>query len=524
MVGVFVRLKLRLLRNRLGSSSVVGLVGFILVWLTTLGLGSGGAALFATGARFAPALGSRLPHLVFTVVALGWVLGPVVAASIEDSLDPRKFESLPLGRTQLALGLAAAGLIGPGGLATALLVIGGSIVGYAGLTSAVPIAVTAVVMVLLAVMTARWLITLLSDLLRSRRTREIAALVVGITFAIPGLASAMFSSGEIEIPGGSVESLADALAWAPPGALGRSVVAFSDGDWFTGLVGLLYGATALVVVSWLYGRAIDRLQVTVSSSGSGKAVGGRSFRPARLPLPTGAVGAVAAKELIYLRRDSRVRGQLVGSLIGIVVIGGLAVPALRTDFGPFLSVPMAFFVVVALVVNQFGYDGGSFWGYVTIAPDMLDVLRGKNLAVAVFGIPVATVAAVVGAVLAGTWVYVPAAILSAAAVILLWSAVGNMTSILGPIRMPESNPFGSRGMSGAAFVASMVGLLAAGVLMIPLIVGVGTAAWFSGPLLGSVAAVLALGYGVVVYVVSFRLTRPTLARSLFSVMAVIDAE
>jgi hypothetical protein len=42
--------------------------------------------------------------------------------------------------------------------------------------------------------------------------------------------------------------------------------------------------------------------------------------------------------------------------------------------------------------------------------------------------------------------------------------------------------------------------------------------------LATVAAVAAVGYGVLVYVLSFRLTRPILARSLFSVMAVIDAE
>lgn len=523
MAWVFVRLKLRLLRNRLGSSSVLGLVGFILVWVTTAALGFGGAALVATTARLVPELGPAIPQILFTMVALGWVIGPVVAASIEDSLDPRKFESLPLGRTQLAVGLAVAGSIGPGGVATTLVVVGGSLLGYGSLLSFVPILVTAMVMVMLAVMTARWLITLLADLLRSRRTREVAALVVGITFALPGLLSTLVSTGGVEVSL-ALEPVAASLAWAPPGALGRSVVAFSDGDWSTGLVGLAYGSLTLVVVSWLYGRAIDRLAVTVGAAASGRAIRGGSFRPARLPLPAGAIGAVAAKELIYLRRDSRVRGQLVGSLIGIVVIAAVGVSALRTEFGPFLSVPMAFFLVVALVVNQFGFDGGSFWGYVTIAPDMLDVLRGKNLAVAVFGIPVAASAAVVGAVLAGTWVFVPAAVISAAAVILVWFGVGNLTSILGPVRMPESNPFGSKGMSGAAFVASMVGLLAAGLLMIPIIAGVGAAAWFLGPLAAGLAAMAATAYGVAVYLVSFRITRPALDRSLFSLMATIDAD
>ncbi|MGF1666021.1 MAG: hypothetical protein ACFCVC_07075 [Acidimicrobiia bacterium] len=513
-----------MLKNRLGRSSVLALVGFVLVWAATIGAGVGVATLMSAGARLLPAIRDEMAVLVLALASIGWVVGPVVAASIEDSLDPRKFESLPIGRTRLGVGLAAAGVLGPGGVATTIALVGGSIGGYADLVSVVPIAVTALLAVLLAVVTARWLITLLSDLLRSRRTREIAALVVGLTMALPGVLSVLVNLGGLRLEA-SIERLASAAMWLPNGALGGAVVSFSDHEWLRGGLLFGYGAVALVFVTWAYGRAIDRLQVTVGRGGGGRAVRtGGSLRPSHLRLPAGAVGAVAAKELIYLRRDSRLRGQLVGSLIGIVVIAGIGLPALRTEFGPFLAAPMAFFVVIALVVNQFGYDGGSFWGYLTIAPDLVTVLRGKNLAALVFAVPVCALAAVVGASIAGNWVHVPAAIVSAVAVIGVWSAVGNVTSILGPIQMPESNPFGTRGVSGAAFVASMVGLLAAGTLMLPVVAGVGAAAWFGGPGWALTAAVVAVGFAAGVYVVSFRFTGPLISRRAFSVMEVIDAD
>ncbi len=524
MVGVFVRLKLRMLKNRLGSSSVLALVGFVLVWVATIGAGVVAAVLMSAGARLLPAIRDELAVLVLAVTSIGWVVGPVVAASIEDSLDPRKFESLPIGRTRLGVGLAAAGVLGPGGVATTIGLVGGSIGGYADIVSIAPIAVTALLAVVLSVVTARWLITLLSDLLRSRRTREIAALVVGLTMALPGVLSVLVNVGGLRLQT-TIERLASAVIWLPSGALGGAVVSFADREWLQALMLVGYGVVSLVGATWAYGRAIDRLQVTVGTGGVGRSVrAGSSLRPNRLRLPAGAVGAVAAKELIYLRRDSRLRGQMVGSLIGIVVIAAVGFPALQTEFGPFLAAPMAFFVVIALVVNQFGYDGGSFWAYLTIAPDLVTVLRGKNLAALVFGAPVCALAAVVGASIAGDWLHVPAAIVSAVAVIVVWSAVGNITSILGPIQIPESNPFGTRGVSGSAFVASMVGLLVAGILMLPMIGAVGSAAWFGGPGWALAAAILSVVFSAVVYVLSFRVTGPLMARRVFSVMAVIDAD
>lgn len=500
----------------------MGIVGFILVWITSIGAAVGAGALMAVAGRFLhPA--DAVPPIAFSIVALGWVMGPLVAASFDDALDPRRFEALPLSKTQLGVGMAAAGLVGPGGVASTIGLMIGSIVGFAGAASVVPIAVTVVLQVLLAAVSARFVLTLLTDMLRARRTREVMGVVVALTAAVPGVISGLINTGALEISA-DLAAFARPLTWLPAGALGRSVVAFADGDWALGLLGWLYGGAALSVVLLGYGWALDRLQVVADSAANGPRVArrGEALRPRFIPLPVGPIGAVTAKELAYFRRDPRVRGQLIGSLVGLAVIGTVGLPAIRSEFGPFLSVPMAFFVVLALLVNQFGYDGGAFWSYLVTSPSMTDVIKGKNLAGGIFAGTLAVLSALFGAIVSGSWIHVPAAIVVAFAVVVLWAAVGNVTSVTGPIRIPDKTVFASQGLSGSAFLASMIGLAAAAVLLLPVLAAMAAALWLGGPIWGAGVSLLASVYAVVVYRWSFRVSEPLMERNLAKVLDVID--
>ncbi len=521
MVGIFVRLKLTILRNRLGRSSVWGVIGFVLIWMTSLGAAVGGGALMAVAGRFLDPP-DVVPPLVFSAVSIGWVIGPLVAASFDDALDPRRFEALPLARTELGVGMAAAGMVSPGGVATTIGLLIGTLAGFANAWTLLPLVLVVMVEVVLSAVTARFVLTLLSDILRSRRMREVMGVVVAMTAAIPGVLSGLINTGVLRVEG-DLATFTRPLGLFPPGALGRAVTQIGDGDWLGASAGLAYGLVALAAVMLGYGWSLDRLQV-VADTGL-RARGGRrgaGLRPAWLRLPRGPVGAVAAKELAYFRRDPRVRGQLIGSLIGLAVIATVALPVIRSDYGAFLSVPMAFFVVLALLVNQFGYDGGAFWMYLVVAPSMVDVLRGKNLAGGLFAGALATLSAVVGAFLSGAWVHFPAAVMAAAAIVIVWAAVGNATSVAGPIRIPDKTVFSSQGLSGSAFLASMAGLAGAGILLLPVIAAMFAGVWFGGPLWGAATSVVTLGYAVVVYRLSFRLSVPLMERNLARLLEVID--
>ena len=524
MVGHFVRLKLKLVRNRLGRSSAWGVVGFVLVWMTALGAAIGGAALMVAGGRLLEPP-DAIPTLVFTAVSLGWIIGPVLAASFDDMLDPRRFELLPLSRTELGIGLTAAGLIGPGGVATAIGILLGTIGGFSGFASFVPIAAAAVLEILLSVVTARFVLAALADVLRARRAREILGVVVALMAAIPGIFSGLINTGAIRVDA-NVEQVADWAAWLPPGALGRSVVAFANGDWLLGLGGLSYGAAALAAVTLGYGWALNRLQVVADSGAEIKRVKatGMVLRPVRLHLPAGPVGAVAAKEFVYLRRDSRLRGQMIGSVVGLAAIVTVGVAAVEARYTPFLAVAMAFFLVQALLVNQFGYDKGAFWSYLVAAGSIKDVLKGKNLAGGLVAGAVSLLTAFVAAAVAGDFTYLPAAGLSSLVMVAIWAAVGNATSVLAPIPLAEGTGFTSGSLSGSAFVASMGGMAVAGILLLPAVLGVGLTVWRGAPVWATVASVIAGAYAAFVYWISLRWTGPMAERRVLQILEVVDRD
>ena len=508
MARLFVRLKLRMLRNRLATGGFLSGIGFLAIWLAALAGGLGGGLIMGVISRATEGVIAPFTVLVFTAVGLAWVVVPVVIASLDDSLEARTFELLPLNPAQLARGLLAAGLAGPGTVATVLGLGYGSLLAFGSVTTAVPVAVVALTGVLLCVVTARWATTRLSDLLRRRRGQEVAVLVVVGFTLVPALLSITLTQAAEE--GADItealSALAGILQWTPWGALGKAVGAIDSGQWLLVFLGFAYGAAATVTAFVLFGRSLRRLSTLAPSdvvARSGRA--GSRLLPKRLPLPASPIGAVAAKELIALRRDVRVRSQLLGGLVAIAVLGvaGGAV-VVQTAFAPFLAVFAVFIVVTAVTPNQFGYDGGSFWGYLTMAPDLGVVIRGKNLGWAIVAAPLAVLLAVIGAAVSGRWVYVPAALFGCAVVALIWLGVGNITSIFGAFALPETNLFGSRNVSGGAFVATMLGIMVSGILTVPALLAVGVPAFLSQPLWATVAAAGSLGYAVIVYRVAVR--------------------
>ncbi|MDX1448207.1 MAG: hypothetical protein R3246_04005 [Acidimicrobiia bacterium] len=508
MARIFIRLKLLILRSRLSSGGFLSGVGFLVLWLSALAGGLGGGLLLGIISRSSPEAIGAVFVLAFGAVGVAWIIVPVVIASLDDSLEARTFELLPIPPRQLAGGLLAAALVGPGTLATVLAFGYGSVLAFGSVATVLPLLAVASTAVLLCVVVARWATTRLSDLLRRRRGQEVAVLVVVAISVLPALASVTVAQSLEEGVDftGALHALAGIVEWTPWGALGRSIVAIGGGDWVLAFAGWAYGAAATAGAFLLVGRAMRRLATTVPSDVVARAerAGSRLF-PKRIPLPATPVGAVAAKELIAVRRDVRVRGQLLGGVVAIIVlsaVGGAA--AIETPYAPFLAVLAVFVVVTAVTPNQLGYDGGSFWGYLTMAPDLGVVIRGKNLGWAVVAVPLAILIALVAAVVSGRWIYVPAALFSALIVALIWLGIGNFISIYGAFRLPETNLFSNRNASGGAFVATMIGLGVSGLVTVPPLLAVGLPAAFSRPLWSTAAAAVFVGYAAWIYRFTIR--------------------
>jgi ABC-2 type transport system permease protein len=531
LVRHFVRLKLTILANRIRSQSVIGTIGYFAMWAAGL-LGGliGGLAIFGLG-RLTDEPGIALV-VGYVLAFLGWMIVPPSLSALDETLDPRRFELLPIAPRRLTLGLLAAAAVTPGGLGTLV----GLLVATVGsfpewqLIPAIVVAVAVELMICLVI--ARLVTTLLSNLLSSRRARELVtlglALTIGLVALLPSLLDDPGSGPEIEITITSLEWV-EGMVWLPPGALASSVAMASEGRYLESIGLLVYGMAATALIGLAWSGSVRRMLTTAPSSGRrgrrrddvGRTL---ALMPSWLRVG-GPVGGLASKELRYLVRDNRVRSQLIGSLVPIVAIafvsrGGIG----DSEFAPFLATGIAFLIVLGVLANQFGFDGGSFWAYVVSPAPLSSVVRGKNLGWGIVAVPPVDVAALALGAWSGDFSYVAAAVLAGVGVLLVATAIGNFTSIYGAFRIPETNLFGSKGASGVVFFAVIISMFASGGLLLPLAALVVLPTIWVGPPGATVGALAGLGYATVIYLVAMRLTGPLLVERQQELLEKIDKD
>lgn len=524
MVGHLVRLKLRLIRNRLRRSGPLAVIGFILLLFgSVVGGLLVGLAVFA-GIR---AFGRQALAVAWVGLGMAWIIGPLAASALDETVEPRRLELLPLPPRGLIGGLLAAAAIGPGALATIIVILlsllGLGLKGAAWLVALL----SAVIFVGWCLASSRLVTTLLSDLLRSRRGRDVATVVVALVGAAGVVSSQAIRSWSL---GGlpSAQPLLMALDFTPPGALATAAgVVAAEGDIGRAILLLTYGLTATLLVLWAWSRSLQRLSTRAPSSGSVRRSGEGSVfvpRPLRLFQVSPAIAA-AAKELKGIRRDPRMRSQFIG--VGIAMLAllfGAGRFVIGTAYAPLVAVVGGWVAVSGTGFNQFGVDDRSFWAYLCSGVSLRKVLAGKNLALVVLGLPIVVILGLVGAVAAGTFRTLPTALLAALAVMAVWLAVGSNTSVLGPFPLPESNMFGSRNLPGSAFTVSIGGILAAGALTLPVALLVGVPWLLAGELAALGGAVLALAYGLVIYRLGLRIAGDQLESRSMRMLEILDKE
>ncbi len=486
MVGHFVRLKSRILRNRLRGATAWGLVMFILVWLAAVGGGTAvGVALASIGRTVDT---PEVIPIFYTAIFVGWVFGPVILASVEQTLVTEHFELLPVQPVQMATGMVTAALLGPAAVATFLAFSIGTVGGHAtGAGSAVALLVAAVIATLLCVVVARVVTTALSNLLQGSSTRQvISMLIIAIVF-LPGAVAAIFVETVAEGAGSGAEAFVVPgwVAWGylvPPAGLGRAVVALDGGrHWWEIAASLTYGAIWLAILVRVWGRSLLRSQIEVPRSG--RKVRNRSLHPRYLPFPKGPVGAVAAKEFALIRRDPRVRMQLGGAFMALVIMFLISVVEPSEAFSlylPFAAVLGGFVVGTSFEFNLFGLDGGSFWAYAVGSSEPRMLLAGKHLAWGLVAAVASLVAALAGAIVGGSFAFFGPAVLTAWALVLVWGAVGSLASIWGAFPLPEDSLYTNRHMSGRTAFLAILALMAAGLASSPPVLLMVLSIWRGG--------------------------------------------
>lgn len=490
MVGHFAGLKWRLVRNGLsrGWQQAVGLaVGLVLA--VPLALVAGLGLAFERGS---PGHGSLLVMGSLGLL-LAWAVLPVLGFGSDETLDAARLVYLPLRPGQLQAGLFTASLIGVPGLATVIVVVlglGGVLRPDVGGVIAV---LAAGLVVAQSVVGSRAVVTSLSGLLRSRRGRDVTALLIalvvvgaqGLRFIAAGVASAIGSDG--------LRRTAGFAKWLPPAWAGEALAGVVDDRLGHALLALAgAGAFLVALVAW-WRLALARVLSSADTSGTPNTArrrfAGLSLFPVGVGfLPRSRIGAVVAKELRYAWRDPRRRVQVVVNLA--MPAAGIALLAVQPRSFP-TEVLLAASVgsLVALnSLNFFGLDGPAYWVHVMAGGDPRQDLIGKDLALLGEVIPLVTLAAFVLAAISGGWIYVPAALVLAAPVVGVQAAVGNVVSVVLPQPLPQgSNPWAAN--SGQGCVS---GLLVMGAMFVELLLLVPIAVSVSA------AAVVAPGWLLVV--------------------------
>jgi ABC-2 type transport system permease protein len=467
MVGTFVRLKLRLLRNGLtlrqgATLFALGLIGAILLAVTGFSILAG-----ARTSDDAP----EIAIVVFGLATLGWAIFPVLGFGTDETLDPQRLATLPLTRRQLVTGVFAASLVGVAPLAT-LVALSGALVGLThSLASFVLITVAVVLSLLLCVVASRTIVAVMVPILRSRRGRDFTILAMTLLALTPPLLE-LFATRHTD---GSdfhetIVEVADRVRYTPFAWGGTAAADASRGQYGSAVVLLLAVTASIGLLLWIWSRSLERALTTADPPASTKTRGRVSgLIPASLPLlPHNRIGAVAAKDMRYFARDPRRRAPLIGAMIvpAVALFASFSrntdQPAATTLLGLIAVLPAA-----GLTLNQFGLDGAALWSSVAAGNDPRADLIGKNLASLLVMVPLAGVSAVICAAFADGWAYLPLTLGLAPAIFGVLLGVGDVVSVRAPYAMPDRrSPLAYNPGQGCASMLAGLGALAVQALLI----------------------------------------------------------
>lgn len=523
MVGAFAGLKWRLVSSRVRAAKG-GLKAWIIVgWCFGVLLLVLLAFLIA-GLRSDPELAATVAVSVFTLQLVSWVLGPLVAFGIDETVDPAKFALLPLTPGTLQRGLLVASVIGYLPAANAVVLLGVA-VSLSSSWALLPIAVLCIcAQLLLCITISRAASAAMSGLMAGRRGRDLGMVIgsllflayVGLSFGLNRTASSA-SSGE---SGRALESgfasLAHWLSYGPNGALARLPSAVAGSEWLRAGIAAGTAVAALALSWWWWSWSLRRSLTTLPSTTEGSApVAVDNGRAGSAPVADSLRGTVAlmiARDRILTWRDPMRR-------LPWLLIAGLALlwPLLVVrGHGSLFAVAFPAVMVGMQAGNQFGVEGTGLWLHMVAFADGMRA-RGEALGHAVFviipGTVIVVLAVLLQALIRHDLKWVPAALGMCLAIMMGSVACTGYLSARLPFAMRQSRKSmfansmpGQKGRTLGSSLASMGGGILVGIPAIGCVVlALNTASvwgWVGlvvGPICGGLAVLLLSGLTAATY-------------------------
>lgn len=487
-----------------------GLVGLVFTFLG-LTLWSGEGTMFPTIIR---GLGA--------VTVLAWLLIPVLAFGVDDTLDPRRFAMFPRSAKELQPGMFAAAALS---LPTLLTVVA---VGIATVfeviwllafgAGAVWVALALIVLlpanlagIALCLLLPRAVFAHSASRTSSRSGRELGGMVAmmlflaavyGISLSVQGLESL-----DMDLVREWTMIAVTVLAWTPFGALFAVPMDLAEGQVLAALLRVLIGAATIVLVWRWWRRSLDR---SLTSALTGDASSGTAKVTSLVPrwATASPFGAVMGRSLRYWRRDTRYLAAV--AIYPLVFVFLVAMGLVLEEARPMMLV-MAVLIAGLTGIslsNEIGFDGPAGWVNITAGLDARANLLGRIAAIAVLMAPAAVVVTALVPLLYGMAHLVPMMVLGTLGLMLTGWGVSVVVGVLlpYPTSPPGTNPMKDKSASSANAFLGM-GAASLGVF-VPQLPAIGLAAWGvlgGGPLIQGLAGLLSLIIGIVVLWVGVRI-------------------
>ncbi|WP_328533237.1 ABC transporter permease [Micromonospora zamorensis] len=494
----FVRLKLRVMGNNFRGQGwrIALFIGgvFLGLWFAASGF-----FLFAL-----PGLTGDGQYAVLVAAAgggllvLGWLLLPLVFFGVDETLDPARFALLPLPRRTLVTGLFAAALLSVPVLAVLIASFGLVLTAWSlGGWSAGLVAVVGVIAgLLLCVAASRAVTSAFATMLRSRRVRDLAAVLLAVTAALLGPLQVFGLAALREADWTRLTGVATVIGWTPFGAPWTAGIDVAQGRVWAAPVKLLITVVALGALLAWWSRSLESAMVGAASAGKAPAQRGVTGGAIAQLFPKVAgwarrdrFGALVAREARYWWRDARRRANLITiAVVGIFVPvlinvtggdfafeDGAGVTAAASDSSPVVvTISMLLVGVLAAVTlaNQFGFDGSAYAANVVAGVPGQVELRARMTAFSLYVLPMLGVVAVVLSFLLSRPEWIGLTIGGLVATYGAGLAVNSLISVLGAYSLPEtSNPFAMNSGAGLAKgLLTLLAMLASAVAAVPMVV------------------------------------------------------
>jgi ABC-2 type transport system permease protein len=518
------------------ASSLFGAIIAILVFLPL-------SLVIATGCAFGyrelpPPVNEQLLRAVLLGVYLFWLVTPLLGYALSDSYDISKLFLFPLTSRQIFTGAILGSMIDfPVLLLLPTLLA--AIIGFGHSLAAVLLSVPAIALFLFHTLSlSQAAILASSGFLRSRRSRDLVKVLVPFLWISFYVFTRLLTRQLVQL---DWTQFLHSRTWAvltllPPGLTARAVAAASQGSYApsVGYLIVLAAVSALTVylAGWLVERActgegINLAGVTQRPRGSTQGEPAE-HRPEDRSERTGVlagrlppvVAAMVEKETRYIFREPYFKLALMNLVYMLFVFGFALVGGRRSDgmreVGPGMVWGASAWILLSemsLVFNLFGTEGGAAAVLFLYPSSRRQILIGKNLtlfiALSIVNLLYVLVLAVIGG---ATGQIVPLACWTELA-LLVFIAVGNLTSIWLPTRLVAQ---GWRIQQQSASKGCGFGIMYLGmalivyVLLLPVLAALLLPTFWIAVGWYGLTIPLAFGYAVGLYLLSLHLAEPML--------------